>query len=114
MSGALGEVTSSDDSGLRWIWAVCMVGAYSWVLECSADTQMTGFNFFSHGSQDLYPKMLEEAKGLSIAQASRATIISNCGADELTPPRPRALLTTSLVGGTIAGYASQYVGRRLA
>jgi hypothetical protein len=45
---------------------------------------MTGFNFFSHGSQDLYPKMLEEAKGLSSALASKATIISNCGADKST------------------------------
>lgn len=46
---------------------------------------MTGFNFFSHGSQDLYPKMLEEAKGLSSALASKATIISNCGANKSIP-----------------------------
>jgi SHS family lactate transporter-like MFS transporter len=45
---------------------------------------MTGFNFFSHGSQDLYPKMLEEAKGMSSGLASKATIISNCGADKFT------------------------------
>merc|ERR1712137_392860 len=60
---------------------------------------MTGFNFFSHGSQDLYPKMIEAAKGKSSSVASKATIIGNVGA---------------IVGGTIAGYASQYFGRRLA
>ncbi|GFZ47800.1 hypothetical protein JCM24511_05547 [Saitozyma sp. JCM 24511] len=69
---------------IRCIWAVCM---------------MTGFNFFSHGSQDLYPTYLTTTKKLSSALASKATIISNCGA---------------IVGGTIAGYASQYMGRRLA
>ncbi|ORY30339.1 major facilitator superfamily domain-containing protein [Naematelia encephala] len=69
---------------VRCIWAVCM---------------MTGFNFFSHGSQDLYPTYLQTSKALSAKLASKVTIISNCGA---------------IVGGTIAGYASQYVGRRLA
>ncbi|WVR04696.1 hypothetical protein IAU60_001707 [Kwoniella sp. DSM 27419] len=67
---------------LRWIWAVCV---------------MTFFNFFSHGSQDLYPTYLKTTKHLSSKLASKATIISNCGA---------------IAGGTIAGYASQYLGRR--
>ncbi|RXK36287.1 MFS transporter, SHS family, lactate transporter [Tremella mesenterica] len=69
---------------LKWIWAVCM---------------MTGFNFFSHGSQDLFPTYLITSKHLSSKLASKATIISNCGA---------------IVGGTLAGYSSQYIGRRLA
>ncbi|OXC70502.1 hypothetical protein AYX13_00977 [Cryptococcus neoformans] len=69
---------------LRWIWAVCL---------------MTFFNFFSHGSQDLYPTYLKTTKGLSSSLASKATIISNCGA---------------IVGGTIAGHVSQFVGRRFA
>lgn len=69
---------------LRCIWAICM---------------MTGFNFLSHGSQDLYPTYLQKTKGFSSADASKATIISNVGA---------------IVGGTIAGYGSQYLGRRLA
>ncbi|WVO16608.1 hypothetical protein L204_104287 [Cryptococcus depauperatus] len=69
---------------LRWIWGVCL---------------MTFFNFFSHGSQDLYPTYLKVTKGFTSRQASIATIISNCGA---------------ITGGTIAGYASQYIGRRFA
>jgi len=63
---------------------------------------MTGFNFLSHSSQDLYPTMIKETKlPLSpdaASLASKATIIGNCGA---------------IAGGTLAGYISQYLGRRL-
>jgi SHS family lactate transporter-like MFS transporter len=59
---------------------------------------MTGFNFLSHGSQDLYPTYLKTTKGLSAALATKATILSNVGA---------------VCGGTISGYMSQYCGRRL-
>lgn len=68
---------------LRCIWGVCM---------------MTGFNFLSHGSQDLFPTYIEKTKGFSVKDASKITIVSNVGA---------------IVGGSIAGYASQYAGRRL-
>ncbi|KAG9309857.1 carboxylic acid transporter protein [Chiua virens] len=60
---------------------------------------MSGFNFLAHGSQDLYPTYLEETKGFSSYDASIATIIGNCGA---------------IAGGAVAGYSSQYIGRRLA
>ena len=59
---------------------------------------MTGFNFLSHGSQDLYPTYLKETKGLSGLLATKATIIGNCGA---------------ISGGAVAGFLSQYIGRRL-
>jgi len=59
---------------------------------------MTGFNFLSHGSQDLYPTYLQASKGFSAHDATVATIIGNCGA---------------IAGGAIAGYFSQYIGRRL-
>lgn len=68
---------------VRTIWAICC---------------MTGFNFLSHGSQDLYPTYLKETKMLSPQVTNRAVIISNVGA---------------VCGGTIAGYLSQYSGRRL-
>ncbi|WFD22149.1 hypothetical protein MEQU1_000811 [Malassezia equina] len=60
---------------------------------------MIGFNFFSHSSQDLYPTMIENVKGRSSDDASSLTMISNAGA---------------IVGGIIAGYLSQYTGRRIA
>jgi SHS family lactate transporter-like MFS transporter len=41
---------------------------------------ISGFNFFSHGSQDLYPVYLQTTKKFSSFDASKATIISNVGA----------------------------------
>ena len=38
----------------------------------------TGFNFLSHGSQDLYPTYIQENKRLSSRLATKATIIGNC------------------------------------
>ncbi|SHO76643.1 Similar to S.cerevisiae protein JEN1 (Monocarboxylate/proton symporter of the plasma membrane) [Malassezia sympodialis ATCC 42132] len=60
---------------------------------------MIGFNFFSHSSQDLYPTMIENVKGRSSDDASSLTMISNAGA---------------IAGGILAGYVSQYTGRRIA
>ena len=40
---------------------------------------MTGFNFLSHGSQDLYPTYMKVSKGFSSFDTTVATIIGNCG-----------------------------------
>lgn len=69
-----------------------------WLLCIYSVLLMTGFNFLSHGSQDLYPTYLEVTKGFSTHDATVATIIGNCGA---------------IAGGVIAGAVSQYIGRRL-
>ncbi|KAG6855937.1 hypothetical protein H0H87_009280 [Tephrocybe sp. NHM501043] len=69
-----------------------------WLLCIYAVLLMTGFNFLSHGSQDLYPTYLQESKGFSPHNATVATIIGNCGA---------------IAGGFFAGWISQYLGRRL-
>ncbi|KAL4073176.1 major facilitator superfamily domain-containing protein [Scleroderma yunnanense] len=69
-----------------------------WKLCIYAVLLMTGFNFLSHGSQDLYPTYLETSKGFSSHSATIATMIGNSGA---------------ITGGAIAGWASQYIGRRL-
>ncbi|KAH7885614.1 carboxylic acid transporter [Phlebopus sp. FC_14] len=71
---------------------------HHWKLCIYAVLLMTGFNFLSHGSQDLYPTYLVDTKGFSSPDATIATIIGNCGA---------------IAGGAIAGTASQYLGRRL-
>ncbi|KAL4081013.1 carboxylic acid transporter, partial [Scleroderma citrinum] len=71
-----------------------------WKLCIYAVLLMTGFNFLSHGSQDLYPTYLETTKGFSSHDATIATIIGNC-------VRP------FFSGGAFAGYTSQYIGRRL-
>lgn len=59
---------------------------------------MAGFNFFSHGSQDLYPTFVQISKGMTRKQASLLTIIGNFG---------------SILGGALAGWMSQFIGRRL-
>ncbi|KDQ51274.1 hypothetical protein JAAARDRAFT_536713 [Jaapia argillacea MUCL 33604] len=69
-----------------------------WLLCIYAVLLMTGFNFLSHGSQDLYPTYLQTSKGFSSHNATVATIIGNCGA---------------IAGGALAGFLSQYLGRRL-
>ncbi|KAF8803096.1 MFS general substrate transporter [Phlegmacium glaucopus] len=69
-----------------------------WLLCVYAVLFMTGFNFLSHGSQDLYPTYLQASKGFSPHDATVATIIGNCGA---------------IAGGVLAGWLSQYMGRRL-
>lgn len=71
---------------------------HHWKLAIYAVLLMTGFNFLSHGSQDLYPTYLQASKGFTPHQATVATIIGNCGA---------------ITGGAVAGYTSQYIGRRL-
>ena len=88
-----------------------------WVLSIYAVLLMAGFNFLSHGSQDLYPTYLEESKGFTKFNATVATIIGNCGAItyvslfnlENVDLNPLARCS----GGAIAGSASQYIGRRL-
>jgi SHS family lactate transporter-like MFS transporter len=69
-----------------------------WILCIYAVLLMTGFNFLSHGSQDLYPTFMKTSKGFSNYDATVATIIGNCGA---------------IAGGIIAGWLSQRLGRRL-
>ncbi|TEB27753.1 carboxylic acid transporter [Coprinellus micaceus] len=71
-----------------------------WLLCIYAVLLMTavGFNFLSHGSQDLYPTYLQTSKNFTPHDSTIATIIGNCGA---------------ISGGIIAGYLSQYIGRRL-
>ncbi|KAG1785617.1 carboxylic acid transporter protein [Suillus plorans] len=73
---------------LKHHWLLCIYGVLL----------MSGLNFLSHGSQDLYPTYLQITKGFSAHNATVATIIGNCGA---------------FVGGAMAGWVSQYIGRRV-
>jgi SHS family lactate transporter-like MFS transporter len=61
---------------------------------------MTAFNFFSHGTQDLYPSaLLEKQRGLSRDTVSNIAIVYNLGA---------------ICGGITFGAWSQRLGRRKA
>jgi MFS transporter, SHS family, lactate transporter len=58
---------------------------------------MTCFNSFSHGTQDLYPTLLEKDHGLDPGRVGFIVVISNIGA---------------LLGGILCGALSEKVGRK--
>jgi len=69
-----------------------------WLLLVYMVLLMAGFNFMSHGSQDLYPTMLSNQYNFSPNQVTVTQVVANLGA---------------MAGGTIVGYASSIFGRRL-
>ena len=71
----------------RWLFLVYVV------------VMMTAFNFFSHGTQDLYPTFLKKQHHFSPAVVTALTIVLNLGA---------------VVGGLIFGTLSERIGRRKA
>ena len=60
---------------------------------------MTAFNFFSHGTQDVYPSFLQKQHGFDPQTTGMLTAVMNIGA---------------IVGGTLFGAWSQKIGRRKA
>jgi MFS transporter, SHS family, lactate transporter len=68
-----------------------------WRLGIYAVVLMTAFNFFSHGTQDLYPTFLQVQHGLSPHEVSLIAVIYNIGA---------------IVGGISIGALSERFGRR--
>jgi MFS transporter, SHS family, lactate transporter len=70
-----------------------------WMLFLYVVVLMTAFNFFSHGTQDLYPTFLQAQRKLSTHEVSLIAILANVGA---------------IVGGVAFGLLSQRYGRRKA
>lgn len=68
-----------------------------WVLLTYMVLLMAGFNFMSHGSQDLYPTMLSNQYNFTANQVTVTQVVANLGA---------------MFGGTVVGYCSQIFGRR--
>ena len=60
---------------------------------------MTAFNFFSHGTQDLYPSYLQTTHKMTVNEVTTIAIIYNIGA---------------MLGGLTFGTLSQHIGRRTA
>ncbi|KAK0654563.1 major facilitator superfamily domain-containing protein [Cercophora samala] len=69
-----------------------------WLLLAYMVLLMAGFNFMSHGSQDLYPVLLDTQFLFSRDQGTIIQVIANVGA---------------MLGGTTVGFMSQFAGRRL-
>ncbi|OCT48616.1 Carboxylic acid transporter protein like protein [Cladophialophora carrionii] len=68
-----------------------------WLLLIYMVLLMAGFNFMSHGSQDLYPTMLTNQFRFSADAVTVTQVVANLGA---------------MTGGTVIGYCSQIFGRR--
>jgi SHS family lactate transporter-like MFS transporter len=71
----------------------------NWTLALYSIILMTAFNFFSHGTQDLYPTFLREQHHFDPHTVSIITIVLNIGA---------------IVGGLFFGSLSEKIGRRRA
>ncbi|MBV8970059.1 MAG: MFS transporter [Verrucomicrobia bacterium] len=81
-----------------------MIGAWKailrhWPLFLFAIAMMTCFNFFSHGTQDVYPLFLKEEHHLDLATRGAIGIVFNIGA---------------IIGGVVFGTWSERIGRRRA
>jgi MFS transporter, SHS family, lactate transporter len=68
-----------------------------WRLGIYAVLLMTAFNFYSHGTQDLYPTFLQEQHKLSPHEVGLIAVIYNIGA---------------IIGGISFGSLSEHFGRR--
>ncbi|KKY27550.1 putative sugar transporter family protein [Phaeomoniella chlamydospora] len=68
-----------------------------WLLLIYMVLLMAGFNFMSHGSQDLYPTMLKNQFQFNADKVTVTQVVANLGA---------------ITGGTTVGYCSQIFGRR--
>jgi MFS transporter, SHS family, lactate transporter len=71
----------------------------NWTLSLYSIILMTAFNFFSHGTQDLYPTFLREQHHFEPHTVSLITIALNIGA---------------IIGGLTFGSLSEKIGRRRA
>ncbi|KAF2102336.1 carboxylic acid transporter protein-like protein [Rhizodiscina lignyota] len=68
-----------------------------WLLLTYMVLLMAGFNFMSHGSQDIYPTLLQNQYSFSANAVTVTQVVANLGA---------------MLGGTLGGYCSQIFGRR--
>ena len=69
-----------------------------WLLLVYLVLLMAGFNFMSHGSQDIYPLMIKNQYNFSADAVTVTQVVANLGA---------------MTGGTLVGYSSQIFGRRI-
>jgi len=91
------EAIHRADAAKRPSFVAAMKGR--WPMLLYAVVLMTPFNFFSHGSQDLYPTFLRVQHHFSAGLVTTLTILLNLGA---------------ICGGLIFGALSEKIGRRKA
>lgn len=93
-----GASDGSDSVGSVFIREGKVAVKKHWLLLTYLVLLMAGFNFMSHGSQDLYPTMLKSQLGFDANQVTVTQVVANLGA---------------MTGGATVGYLSQSVGRRI-
>ncbi|KAH6889234.1 lactate/pyruvate transporter [Thelonectria olida] len=91
------QVASQDNVGKVFVQEGKVALKHHWLLLTYLVLLMAGFNFMSHGSQDLYPTMLSNQLGFSKSKVTVTQVVANLGA---------------MLGGTVVGFCSQSVGRR--
>lgn len=69
-----------------------------WLIMIYLVLLMAGFNFMSHGSQDLYPTLLSVQLQYNVNRSTVTNVVANLGA---------------ICGGMIFGHSSTFIGRRL-
>ncbi|SGZ49665.1 CIC11C00000002800 [Sungouiella intermedia] len=69
-----------------------------WLIMIYCVLMMAGFNFMSHGSQDLYPTLLTAQLDYSADRSTVTNSVANLGA---------------IFGGMVCGHFSTFIGRRL-
>ena len=88
------EARNKERPASLWAAVKGNVGLLVWAV-----LMMTAFNFFSHGTQDIYPTFLEVQRGFDSHTVGAIAVVYNIGA---------------ILGGILFGAWSQRVGRRKA
>jgi SHS family lactate transporter-like MFS transporter len=88
------KARNRGDTGNLWQAFLAQPGLFIYTI-----VLMAGFNFMSHGSQDLYPTFLREQHKFGVGTVTALAIVANLGA---------------IVGGVLFGNLSQTWGRRRA
>jgi SHS family lactate transporter-like MFS transporter len=86
-------------SGVKLGLSVFISLGKHWKMVLYAILLMTAFNFFSHGTQDIYPTFLRVQHNFSPPMVGMLTAVMNCGA---------------ILGGVAFGAWSERIGRRRA
>jgi SHS family lactate transporter-like MFS transporter len=92
-------------SALDWVYWIdvplALIGLWffrkHWRMALYVIVLMTAFNFFSHGTQDLYPTFLQNGPGFGTQITGLLAIVANVGA---------------ICGGLLFGAVSEHIGRR--
>lgn len=92
------DMEVGDSAGRAFVKGLRPALKEHWVTLIYLVAMMSGFNFLSHGSQDLYPSLLKLEKGFTPTLVTQTTVVASFGA---------------ILGGTICGWLSDVVGRRL-